>query len=89
MGLPGRFEQFIQTRGGTGIAKSCNASELFQAITTPGLRFRTTSGNTSFALYAPQAYSAYSAGASTYHSMQANFPEIAHILESRRESAQT
>lgn len=62
--LPSRFDHFMTTSEGRGIAKTCSERKLFQAITTPGLKIRTIVGGSSFRLYAPPKYQP---GSSTYH----------------------
>lgn len=62
--FPSRFDQFMQTSNGVGVARSCNSQGLFKALTTPGLSFLTIVRNSTFALYAPPNYQQ---GSSTYH----------------------
>lgn len=61
--LPGRFDHFIQMSNGLGIARSCNESGMYRALTTPGLMFKTTSPENTFTLHAPEGYRR---GSSTY-----------------------
>lgn len=63
-GFPSRFDQFMQTSTGVGVARSCDSPKLFKALTTPGLSFLTVVFNSTFALYAPENYQQ---GSSTYH----------------------
>lgn len=60
---PSRFDDFLHTRNGVAIARSCNAEQRYRAITTSGLKFQTTVDGSAFSLHAPAQYQL---GSSTY-----------------------
>lgn len=63
--VPGRFDSFMRVEGDIGVVRSCaEPDRLFNAVTSPYLRFFDEENTANFALFAPYPFAS---GSSIYH----------------------